>query len=292
MIYSPEYTDTGEFLVFKAGGPKGTCNTSNAMWNVSYHGNHHFKCIPSPKNPPCPSQDKWDMDHYQAYMQNALDNYQLDFAKLAFLSYTNGTPIPPHNIKPIWATTGLIMLYIAAHLLAASGAPISELQMKILLNQAEKCAIEFVQAKSVQPSLKSAQAPDFVSPMQSAVAHYTAELHATINKHCDSVLQLLELSATIKTLMDLSTRYNKLQGTFYTIISGLAILITHWVGRKYQSKNLRFLPIKPKMMLLNYMPHSCPLKCPPLLTLSPPGMLLLLKSHRIPFFPLVNLSHP
>jgi hypothetical protein len=46
--------------------------------------------------------------------------------------------IPPHDIEPIWVTTNSIMLYIAAHLLAAGGAPISELQMKILLNQAEK----------------------------------------------------------------------------------------------------------------------------------------------------------
>jgi hypothetical protein len=39
MIYSPEYTNTGGFLVFKAGGPKGTCNIPNALWNISYHGN-------------------------------------------------------------------------------------------------------------------------------------------------------------------------------------------------------------------------------------------------------------
>jgi hypothetical protein len=80
------------------------------------------------------------------------------------------------------------MLYIAVHLLAAGGAPISELQMKILLNQAEKCAIKFVPEKFVQPSLKSAQAPDLVSPTQAAIARYIVELHATINKHRDSVL--------------------------------------------------------------------------------------------------------
>jgi hypothetical protein len=34
-----------------------------------------------------------------------MDNYEEDFAKLAFLSYNNGTPIPPHDIEPIWATT-------------------------------------------------------------------------------------------------------------------------------------------------------------------------------------------
>jgi hypothetical protein len=78
------------------------------------------------------------------HMQNALDDYQDDFAKLALLSYTYGTPIPPHDIVSIWATTGLIMLYIPAHLLAAGGAAIFESRMKILLNQAEKCAMEFV----------------------------------------------------------------------------------------------------------------------------------------------------
>jgi hypothetical protein len=60
--------------------------------------------------------------------------------------------------------------------------------MKILLDQAEKCAMEFVKAKSVQPSLKSAQASELVSPTQAAIACYTVELHATINKHHDSVL--------------------------------------------------------------------------------------------------------
>jgi hypothetical protein len=101
MIYSPEYTNTGGFLVFKAGGPKGTCNTPNTMWNILYHGNNHFSSIQLPKNPPRPSQHKMDVDRYQAHMQNALDNYQDDFTKLAVLSYTNGTPIPPNNIDSI-----------------------------------------------------------------------------------------------------------------------------------------------------------------------------------------------
>jgi hypothetical protein len=67
IIYSAEYTNTGGFLVFKAGGPNATCNTPNAMWNILYHSNNHFNSIQSPKNPPCPSQDK-DMDCYQACM--------------------------------------------------------------------------------------------------------------------------------------------------------------------------------------------------------------------------------
>ena len=94
-IYSLKYTNTGGFLVYKVGGPKGTCNTPNAMWNISYHGNNHFNSIQSPKNPPCPSQDKSDMDRYQAYMQNALGDYQDNFAKLAFLSILMASPFLP-----------------------------------------------------------------------------------------------------------------------------------------------------------------------------------------------------
>ncbi len=133
------------------------------------------------------------------------------------------------------------MLYIAAHLLAAIGAPISELQMKILLNQAEKCDMEFFQAKYVQPSLKSAQAPDLMSPTQAVIARYTAELHATINKHCDSVLQLLKLSATTKPLPDSSAHYNKLRGTSFPIISRLATLITHFGGEEISVQELKIL---------------------------------------------------
>jgi hypothetical protein len=97
-------------------------------------------------------------------MQNALDDYQDNFSKLALLSYNNGTPIPPHDINSLWGTTDLIMLYIAVHLLAADMAAISESRMNILLDQAETCAVKFVQAKSAQSSLGSVQAPDLLPP--------------------------------------------------------------------------------------------------------------------------------
>jgi hypothetical protein len=113
--------------------------------------------------------------------------------------------------------------------------------MKILLDQAEKCAMEFVQATSIQPSLKSAQATDLLSPTQPAIARYTAKLHATINKHRDSVLQLLKLSAMIEPLPDLSTRYDKLWGTSFPIISELATLITHLGGEEISVQELEIL---------------------------------------------------
>ncbi len=184
------------------------------------------------------------------------------------------------------------MLYIAAYLLAAGRAPISESQMKILLDQAEKCAMEVVQAKSVQPSLKSAQAPDLLSPMQAAIAHYAAELHETINKHCDSVLPLLKLSATIEPLPDLSTRYNKLWGTSFSIISGLAALITHLGGEEISVQELEILTHQAKDDALALHAASMPPKMPSPPPIVTPRILFSLKSHRIPFFSLVKLSHP
>jgi hypothetical protein len=184
------------------------------------------------------------------------------------------------------------MLYIAAHLLAAGGAPISELRMKILLDQAEKCAMKFVQAKTMQPSLKFTQAPDLMSPTQAVIAHYTAELHATINNHCDRVMQLLKLSATIKPLPDLSTRYDKIWGTSFPITSGLATLIMHLGGEEISAQELEILAHLTKDNALELHTASMPPKMP-----SPPPVfinrnILLPMSHSIPFFPLVKISHP
>jgi hypothetical protein len=254
------------------------------MWNISYHGNYHFNSTQSPKNPPHPLQDKLDVGCYQAYMQNALEDYQDGFTKLAFLSYNNNTPIPPCDIEPIRATTHLIMLYIAAHLLATGGAPISKSQMKILFDQAEKCAVEFVQAKSVQPSLKSAQASDLVSPMQAAIAPYTTEIHATINKHHDSVLQLLKLSATIKLLPNLSTHCNKLWGTSFPIISGLATLITHLSGEEISAQELKILTHHAKYDALELHTTPMPPKMP-----SPPPVFTTRNAplHQVPQYPIL-----
>ncbi len=134
--------------------------------------------------------------------------------------------------------------------------------MKILLNQAEKCASEFVQAKSMQPSLKSALAPDLVSPTQAAIASYTAKLHATINKHRDSVLQLLKLSAAIKPLPDLSTHHAKFRGTSFPIISGLAILIMHLGGEEISVQELNMLNHQAKDDALKLHATSMPPKMP------------------------------
>ncbi len=121
--------------------------------------------------------------------------------------------------------------------------------------------MEFVQVKSIQTSLKSAQAPDLLSPAQSAIAGYTAELHATINRHRDSV-QLLKLSATIKPLPDLSTCYDELQGASFPIIPGLATLITHLGGEEISVQELEILTHQAKDNTLVLHAASMPPKMP------------------------------
>jgi hypothetical protein len=106
--------------------------------------------------------------------------------------------------------------------------------------------MEFVQAKSVEPSLKPAQAPDLVYPTQAAIACYTLELHATINMHRESVLQSLKLSATIEPLPDMSTHYNKLWGTsirdsrlcrLRSDAGSLATMCRFWVALKQSPRS-------------------------------------------------------
>jgi hypothetical protein len=146
--------------------------------------------------------------------------------------------------------------------------------------------MEFVQAKSVQPSLKSAQVPDLMSPTQAAIAGYTAELHATINKPCDSVLQLLKLSATIKPLLDLFTCYGRLQGTTFPIISGLATLITHLGGEEISAQELKILIHHAKDNALELHAASMPPKMP-----SPPLVVTTRKALplQVPQYPILSL---
>ncbi len=232
------------------------------MWNIPYHGNNHFNSIQSPKKPTHPSQHKMDMDHYQAYMQNALDDYQDDFTKLALLSHINGTPIPPQDINSIRATTSLIMLYIAVHLLTSDKVAISESRMKILLDQAEKMCygISSGEIRTILSYLCSSSR----SLVPHTVCHcvYKAELHATINRHCDSVLQLLKMSATIKPLPDLSTYYDKLWGASFPIISGLATLITNLGGEEISVQEHEILTHQAKDDALELRAASMPPKMP------------------------------
>jgi hypothetical protein len=104
-IYSREYVNTDDILIIKADSPQGTTNHSRVMWNISYHGNNHFNSIHSPGNPSLPTQHIRNVECYQAYLQQTLDDYQDDFAIMASLTHTGSTPISPHKINSIRETT-------------------------------------------------------------------------------------------------------------------------------------------------------------------------------------------
>jgi hypothetical protein len=122
--------------------------------------------------------------------------------------------------------------------------------------------MEFVRAESAQSFLNSAQAPDPLSPTQSAIVHYTAELHTTINRHCDSILQLLKLSALIKPLPDLFPHYDKLRGASFPIISGLTTLTPHLSGEEISRQELEILTHQIKEDALELHAASMPPKVP------------------------------
>ncbi len=120
MTYSQDYINTDGVLIIKADGPQGTNDHSCVMWNILYHGNIHFNSIHSPRNPSRPTQHIMNVEHYQAYLQQTLDDYQDDFAIMASLTHTGSTPIPPHEINLIRETPAIIS-FIALQLLGAGG---------------------------------------------------------------------------------------------------------------------------------------------------------------------------
>jgi hypothetical protein len=175
---------------------------------MSYHGNNHYNNIRSPENPPLPIQHITNVQLYQAYLQQALDNYQDDFTIIASMSHTNGHPIPPYKIDSLCETTGSIMSYIALQLLGAGGDAISKSHLKSLRPQAEERVMEFVWEEPVTPSQEPC--PETSSTTHSAFLHYKAELQAAIDSYHDNIFQLLMLCPTFAPLPDLTNHYDKL----------------------------------------------------------------------------------
>jgi hypothetical protein len=156
---------------------------------------------------------------------------------MASLTHIGSTPIPPHEINLIRETTALIMSYIALQLLGAGGEAVLELHLKILHNQAEEGAMEFIQMESTQTAQGPSQ-PDAPSTTHSALSHYKAELQAAINSYRDNIFQLLMLSPTSDPRPDLSICCDELRGISFPIISGLAHLITHMGGKKMSNHEI------------------------------------------------------
>ncbi len=195
-IYSQEYVNTDDILIIKADGPQGTNNHSCVMWNISYHGNNHFNSICSPRNPLLPTQHMKNLECYQAYLQQTLDDYQDNFAIMASLTCTGSTPIPPHEINSIGETTASIMSYIALQLLGAGGDVALEPRLKILRDQAKEGVTEFNQVESAQTAQDPFQLLETPSTMHSALSHYKAELQAAIDSYRNNSFHLLMASPT------------------------------------------------------------------------------------------------
>ncbi len=236
MIYSQEYVNTDGILIIKAAGPQGKNDHVCVMWNMSYHGNNHYNSIQSPGNPPLPIQHITNIQCYQAYLQQVLDNYQDDFTIIASMLRTNGHPIPPHKIDSLCETTCSIMSYIALQLLGAGGDVISESHLKALRTQAEEGVMEFVREEPVTPSQEPC--PETSSTTHSALLHYKAELRAAIDSYRDNIFQLLMPCPTSAPLPDLTNCYDELQGISFPIISGLAHLITHLGGEEMSNHKI------------------------------------------------------
>jgi hypothetical protein len=207
-IYSQEYVNTDGILIIKADGPQGNDDHVCVMWNMSYQGNNHYNSIQSPGNLPLPIQHITNVQHYQAYLQQALDNYQDDFTIIALMLRTNDNPIPPHKINSLRKTTGSIMSYIALQLLGAGGGAISESHLKFLHAQAEEGVMEFVRKEPVTPSQEPC--PETSSTTHYALLHYKAELRAAIDSYRDKIFQLLMSRPTSDPLPDLTNHYDEL----------------------------------------------------------------------------------
>ncbi len=261
--YSQEYVNTDGILIIKADGLQDTNDHSRVMWNILYHGNNHFNSICSPRNPSLPTQHIMNVECYQAYLQQTLDNYQDDFAIMASLTHTGSTPISTHEINSIWETTALIMSYIALQLLGAGGDTVSEPRLKILRNQAKEGVTEFIQAESAQTAQDSSQLPETPSTTHSALSHYKAELQAAINSYRNNIFHLLMLSPTSDPRPDLSIRYNKLCGISSLIISGLAHLITHLGGKEMSNHEINGFTQQAKVDSLGLHAAAMPLTALP-----------------------------
>jgi hypothetical protein len=199
-----------------------------------------------------------NVECYQAYLQQTLDDYQDDFAIMASLMHTGSTPIPPHEINLVRETTAFIMSYIALQLLGAGGEAVLEPRLKILRNQAKESAMVFIQMESAQTAQGPSQ-PDAPSTTHSALLHYKAELQAAIDSYHNNIFQLLMSSPTSDPRPDLPIRYDELRSISSPIISGLAHLITHLGGKEMSNHEIDSVTQQAKIDALGLHAAAMPL---------------------------------
>ena len=105
-IYSQEYTNTNGMLVINADGHQGAIDMGRAMWTILYHGNNHYNSIRSPGNPSILMRHIKNVQQFQSYLQQALDEYQDDLTIISTMSRSEGHPIPTITIEPLGKATG------------------------------------------------------------------------------------------------------------------------------------------------------------------------------------------
>jgi hypothetical protein len=169
-----------------------------------------------------------NVQRFQSYLQQALDEYQDDLAIISTMSCSEGQPIPTMiTIEPLRKATRQMMSYIALQILNAGGAAIPESHLKSLLSQVKERVTQSLQEVNVPPQGAHQDTPPNNNP---ALALYVAELRATFARYRDSIFQLLQSSPISAPLPDLTAHYNKLRRHYHPIISSLASHITHLGG--------------------------------------------------------------
>jgi hypothetical protein len=134
-------------LIINADGPRGAIDTARVMWTISFHSSNHYNSIRLPSNnPPLPIRHIMNVQWYQFYLQQALDEYQDDLTIISSMSRTKGHPIPTIAAESLREITGRMMSYIALQILSAGGDAILESHLKSLLSQVQEVVMKSVQA--------------------------------------------------------------------------------------------------------------------------------------------------
>ena len=181
-------------LIINTDGHQGAIDTARMMWTISFHGSNHYSSIQLPGNPPLPIRHIKNVQRFQSYLQQALDKYQDDLIIISSMSCTKGHPISTIAVESLCKTTKRMMTYIALQILIAGGDAISELHLKSLLSQVKEGVMKSVQGDTAVSSQgASKETRPIANP---AMVRYVAELKATIDKHHDSIFQLLLLQST------------------------------------------------------------------------------------------------
>ena len=278
-IYSKDYEEIGGSLVIMDAGVTENVERDRPMIHISYHDNNHFNSV----RPPISRQSNGPgfvtaTERLEADMERALKDHQDEVGHAIATNTTeNDYTLPEDKIKPIRENSCKIMSYIAHQLSAADGRCVYEAQLKESRDQAEVRALRTAQYAEEAPTLPSD--PSLISalsPLQSMVAQYEADLNNIISKHRDGIESILrEISPTKENSTLLASRYDKLRSTNLPIMTALANLITHLGGKEIPHAALIICANRAEEeALLLYKSYAAPMVLPPNSALENPAMIV------------------